>query len=88
MGNVQLMLRTQDVVLTTYDTLSAEKNYPKSPIKKIEWWRIILDEAHMMRNVTARQSRAVVNLKGDRRWAVTGTPFKLGCLIYFLSWRS
>jgi SWI/SNF-related matrix-associated actin-dependent regulator of chromatin subfamily A3 len=40
---------------------------------KIEWWRVILDEAHVIKNANARQSRAVTKFTARRRWAVTGT---------------
>jgi SNF2 family DNA or RNA helicase len=42
--------------------------------------RVILDEAHAIRDRTTRQSRAACSLNAERRWAVTGTPFqnKLG----------
>ncbi|XXG52650.1 hypothetical protein AAC387_Pa03g0919 [Persea americana] len=72
-----------DIVFTTYTTLSSEKNDPESPIKKIEWWRIILDEAHVIRNVTAQQSQAVMHLKGKKRWLVTGTPIQNGSFDLF-----
>ncbi|XXG52908.1 hypothetical protein AAC387_Pa03g1106 [Persea americana] len=76
-------LRTYDIVLTTYKTLSAEKGFQESPIKKIEWWRIILDEAHMISNVNSDCSKAVIGLNSKRRWAVTGTPMKNGLFDLF-----
>ncbi|KAJ0098974.1 hypothetical protein Patl1_21138 [Pistacia atlantica] len=39
--------------------------------EKIEWWRVILDEAHLIKNANAQQSQAVTNLNAKRRWAVT-----------------
>ena len=43
------------------------------PAEKIEWWRIVLDEAHNIKGDTA-QSKAALALHASRRWCVTGTP--------------
>ncbi|OVA03130.1 SNF2-related [Macleaya cordata] len=82
-------LQRYDVVLTTYGTLVAEHLNNRSPIKKIEWFRVVLDEAHVIKNVKSSQSEAVLALKAKRRWAVTGTPilngaFDLYSLMVFL----
>lgn len=71
-------LKKYDVVLTTYSTLATEDSWSDSPVKKIEWWRVILDEAHFIKNANAQQSQAVTNLNAKRRWAVTGTPIQNG----------
>ncbi|KAJ0042722.1 hypothetical protein Pint_18500 [Pistacia integerrima] len=71
-------LKKYDVVLTTYSTLATEDSWLDSPVKKIEWWRVILDEAHLIKNANAQQSQAVTNLNAKRRWAVTGTPIQNG----------
>ncbi|KAJ8635460.1 hypothetical protein MRB53_009727 [Persea americana] len=46
----------------------AERSFQESPIKKIEWWRIILDEAHMISNVNSECSKAIIGLNSKRRW--------------------
>ncbi|KAG5500512.1 hypothetical protein JKF63_03606 [Porcisia hertigi] len=40
----------------------------------IRWGRIILDEAHYIRNMRTHQSRACLKLSGVCRWVVTATP--------------
>uniref|UniRef100_A0A5B7BKV5 SWI/SNF-related matrix-associated actin-dependent regulator of chromatin subfamily A member 3-like 1 n=1 Tax=Davidia involucrata TaxID=16924 RepID=A0A5B7BKV5_DAVIN len=72
-----------DIVLTTYSTLSSEDSWLGSPMKKIEWWRVILDEAHVIKNINAQISRAVTNLIAKRRWVVTGTPIQNGSFDLF-----
>ncbi|TVU37539.1 hypothetical protein EJB05_10858, partial [Eragrostis curvula] len=65
-----------DLVLTTYSTLGAEFEQEDSPVKEIDWFRVILDEAHVIKNSAARQTKAVIALNTERRWVVTGTPIQ------------
>ena len=63
-----------DIVLTTYFTLSAEMRSSKSPLCNIAWFRIVLDEAHIIRRRSAMLYHAVSELQGRYRWCVTSTP--------------
>eukprot|EP00267_Zea_mays_P044587 XP_020396791.1 putative SWI/SNF-related matrix-associated actin-dependent regulator of chromatin subfamily A member 3-like 1 isoform X2 [Zea mays] len=65
-----------DLVLTTYSILGTEFEQEDSPVKDIEWFRVILDEAHVIKNSAARQTKAVIALNAERRWVVTGTPIQ------------
>ncbi|XVE90736.1 hypothetical protein DITRI_Ditri20bG0101200 [Diplodiscus trichospermus] len=76
-------LKKYDIVLTTYSTLATEESWLDSPMKEIQWWRVILDEAHVIKNANAQQSKAVTNLKAICRWVVTGTPIQNGSLDLF-----
>ncbi|CAH0392936.1 unnamed protein product [Bemisia tabaci] len=68
-------LARYDMVVTTYGTVTSEgKKMEDSALYKIAWDRIIIDEAHTIRNPKTAGSIAVCNLTARNRWALTGTP--------------
>ncbi|KAI0498647.1 hypothetical protein KFK09_019537 [Dendrobium nobile] len=69
-------LLSHHIVLTIYKTLALEFSSSHSALKEIEWLRVILDEAHVIKNFLSQQTKAVVQLKAERRWVVIGTPIK------------
>lgn len=70
-------LSGQDVVLTTYNVLSLDfGNRASSPLHKVNWLRVVLDEGHIIRNPSAHQSKAVLGLQSERRWILSGTPIQ------------
>ncbi|KAG1254712.1 hypothetical protein G6F68_010718 [Rhizopus microsporus] len=48
----------------------------KSILHKIKWHRIVLDEAHNIKDRACNTARAVFNLKANYRWSLTGTPLQ------------
>lgn len=68
-------LSSQDVVITTYNVLSADFGN-KSPLHGINWLRVVLDEGHIIRNPNTQMSKAVLELKAQRRWILSGTPIQ------------
>ncbi|KAI1657871.1 SNF2 family N-terminal domain-containing protein [Daldinia decipiens] len=88
-------LKTVDIVFTTYETLRAELPGRNASIGRtgilhgIDWHRVVLDEAHVVRNRASKMFQAVRMLKAKHRWCLTGTPIQnrledLGALVEFL----
>lgn len=83
-------LEDYDVVITTYGTLTSEHGKGgKSGIFSVYWYRIILDEAHTIKNRNAKATQAACALDAEYRWCLSGTPMQnnldeLQSLIKFL----
>ncbi|KAI8973440.1 SNF2 family N-terminal domain-containing protein [Mycotypha africana] len=84
-------LKEYDVVLSTYQVLESSfrrqeygvKNKytkairkEKSLLHRIHWHRIILDEAHNIKDRSSNTARSVFNLEGKFKWSLTGTPLQ------------
>ncbi|EHK48686.1 hypothetical protein TRIATDRAFT_11002, partial [Trichoderma atroviride IMI 206040] len=69
-----------NIVLTTYHTVSAEwkshGEHSPSILFSTRWRRVILDEAHFIRNSSSQLTRATCAINAAARWAVTGTPIQ------------
>ncbi|KJE89877.1 hypothetical protein CAOG_009407 [Capsaspora owczarzaki ATCC 30864] len=78
-----------DVVLTTYALLEGDfrrstygsvrkagKVIEPSVLQNVEWHRVVLDEAHCIKDRSCSTSRAAFALKSTVRWSLTGTPLQ------------
>ncbi|KAJ7517354.1 hypothetical protein O6H91_21G020400 [Diphasiastrum complanatum] len=76
-----------DIVITTYATLGSDFSKATQatrhgsdfaeqfcPLLSVNWWRVVLDESHTVKDPAPLHSRACARLKADRRWCCTGTP--------------
>ncbi|OTB13127.1 hypothetical protein K445DRAFT_24943 [Daldinia sp. EC12] len=89
-------LLTHDVVLTTYGTVLSEYKALRDSRKKpliladdATFHRVILDEAHTIKNRRALSTKAACRIKSTYRLCMTGTPFmnkaeEIFPLIHFL----
>ncbi|KAK0467795.1 SNF2 family N-terminal domain-containing protein [Desarmillaria tabescens] len=48
----------------------------KSPVHQIQWNRIILDEAHNIKERATNTAKAAFELQGNYRWCLSGTPLQ------------
>ena len=67
---------TCDITIAPYTLLTvkgAEVGAP-TPLHHMKWDRVILDEAHEIRNKKSKLFKSVCRLKTEIKWIVTGTP--------------
>ncbi|KAL3457205.1 SNF2 family N-terminal domain-containing protein [Aspergillus heterothallicus] len=88
--NYQIVITTYDEVRRSYPTFKPSKQlldlrrleeqwkqtYEKEcgPLHRIKFHRIVLDEAHMIKNKESSVSLAVRGLTGRHKWILSGTP--------------
>lgn len=89
-------LLSHDVIVTTYGTLTAERIRrakqscdEDQPLLASHWLRVVLDEAHVIRNASTKQCATCCDLKARHKWCLTGTPIQnrvedFGSLLQFL----
>ncbi|KAK6062934.1 SNF2 family helicase [Seiridium cupressi] len=73
-------LRRYDVVITTYQILVSEHGHSNGSVKAgcfgLHWYRVILDEAHTIKNRNAKSTKACYDLRSVYRWCLSGTPMQ------------
>ena len=72
-----------NVIITSYGVVLSEFNSVASMggnrgshggLFSLDYWRIILDEAHMIKNRQSKTAKACYELAATHRWVLTGTP--------------
>ncbi|CAL1709544.1 unnamed protein product [Somion occarium] len=57
-------------------TIKAKPKKVKDALLRVKWWRIVLDEAHNIKNKTTKAAIACCALDAKYRWCLTGTPMQ------------
>jgi len=69
-------IKEADVTLAPYTLLTTKGGNAdaKTPLHFVKWDRVILDEAHEIRNRKSKLFKSISRLHTEIRWIVTGTP--------------
>ncbi|KAI8089782.1 SNF2 family N-terminal domain-containing protein [Halteromyces radiatus] len=88
-------LSKYDVVITSYTMIGGEfteSHVRRGPLACLKFHRVILDEAHTIKNRNTRTAQACYRIEATHRWCLTATPIQnkieeLYSLIHFLQIR-
>lgn len=85
------VLADYDIVITSYALVSQESpkevyeedaqgqsvvRKVRGALFKLKWFRVVLDEAQVIKNRRSQQARGAYLLRADRRWCLSGTPIQ------------
>ncbi|KAL4891295.1 SNF2 family N-terminal domain-containing protein [Aspergillus ambiguus] len=72
-----LIITTYGVVLSEHRQYLSQLSFSGNTVGglfSVQFFRIILDEAHLIKNRRSKSARACYELKASNRWVLTGTP--------------
>ena len=64
------------IVLTTYNMILIKDKNNKNLLTKIQWNRLIFDEAHHLRNKKTERYKRCEQIKAETKWLISGTPIQ------------
>lgn len=64
-------LSSAEIIVTTYEALKVKE---PNPLFAVRYGRLIMDEAHAVKNARSAKSRSASKVHADIKWCVTGTP--------------
>lgn len=64
-----------NVMLTTYNMVTSS-NEDRSFFKRLSFYFVIFDEAHMLKNMSSQRYQNLMRVKAQRRLLLTGTPLQ------------
>ncbi|KAJ5120373.1 uncharacterized protein N7515_009761 [Penicillium bovifimosum] len=75
-GAPQVIVTSYGVVLSEFRQLASQSAVPSMNrgLFSVEFFRVILDEAHVIKNRRSKSAKSCCELKARHRWALTGTP--------------
>jgi SNF2 family DNA or RNA helicase len=68
------VISEMDVVITSYSLLLPRAEEKSTPLHRIAWDRLVLDEGHEVRNPKTKTFLSIRALSAGIRWIVSGTP--------------
>ena len=68
------VLKKYKVVITSLGMILPRHGALATPLHSVHWTRVVVDEAHDMRNHRSKTLASVGALKADIRWCLTATP--------------
>ncbi|KAJ7868591.1 SNF2 family N-terminal domain-containing protein [Mycena olivaceomarginata] len=71
-----IVLTTYGVVCSEHSTMDPHDRTQGSVLFTTKWWRIILDEAHTIKNRKTKTAQACWDLQAKFRWCLTATPMQ------------
>lgn len=63
-----------DLVMISNSAFSNQAENEFSPLKKVYWKRLVIDEGHSVSSKLSRAVYMIKNLLVERKWAISGTP--------------
>ena len=69
-------MKEADITIAPYTLLTVKgaESGASTPLHHVQWDRVILDEAHEIRNSGSKLHKSVCRLHSTIKWIVTGTP--------------
>ena len=65
-------LKPYDIMITSYGLLQSEADI----LSQLDWNVVVLDEAHAIKNANTKRSKATMQLNGNFKVLITGTPIQ------------
>lgn len=60
--------------ISEFDARTQMQFIKKSPLLRVHFRRIVLDEGHVIKDVKSNNAAVVCRIRADMRWVVTATP--------------
>ena len=79
----QITQQLRDIEVQLKELNDTKRSFSQRPsanqsscLAKVNWLRVVLDEAHIIKERTTKTAKAVFLLNSQKRWCMTGTPIQ------------